>query len=386
MAMVFGDILTSILILLGAAVMLLSIWGTRQVLPLVRGRKYARFWKALTFLMAFFLLGYLAAAFFTLAGLRGVVLVLTGVVFLFGAVFVYLVVRLGYLTIGDLGELATSLERKVDERTAKLRDQTERLLAANRELSVARKQAEEANQLKSEFLATISHELRTPLNAIIGYTQMSLEGMAGELSQQQREYQERVFANGRSLLALIDDVLDLSKIEAGRVELIRTPFNLRKWLDNVVDQIQGLADGKGLVFEATLDDRLPDTVVGDPDYINQIALNLLGNAFKFTDEGRVELALRKQGRDSWAIVVSDTGIGIPSHAQEFIFDAFRQVDGTTRRKYSGTGLGLAIVRNLALMMGGSVRVKSQVGEGSTFTVQLPLVAEDECAAESEPLS
>lgn len=384
--MVFGDILTSILILLGAAVMLLSIWGTRQVLPLVRGRKYARFWKALTFLMAFFLLGYLAAAFFTLAGLRGVVLVLTGVVFLFGAVFVYLVVRLGYLTIGDLGELATSLERKVDERTAKLRDQTERLLAANRELSVARKQAEEANQLKSEFLATISHELRTPLNAIIGYTQMSLEGMAGELSQQQREYQERVFANGRSLLALIDDVLDLSKIEAGRVELIRTPFNLRKWLDNVVDQIQGLADGKELVFEARLDDRLPDTVVGDPDYINQIALNLLGNAFKFTDEGRVELALRKQGRDSWAIVVSDTGIGIPSHAQEFIFDAFRQVDGTTRRKYSGTGLGLAIVRNLALMMGGSVRVKSQVGEGSTFTVVLPLVAEDECAAESEPLS
>jgi len=386
MAMVFGDMLTSTLILLGAAVMLLSIWGTRQVLPLVRGRKYARFWNALTFLMAFFLLGYLAAAAFTLAGLRGVVLVLTGVVFLFGAVFVYLVVRLGYLTIGDLGELAASLERKVDERTARLRDQTERLLEANRELIEARKQAEEANRLKSEFLATISHELRTPLNAIIGYTQMSLAGMVGEMSKQQREYQERVFANGRSLLALIDDVLDLSKIEAGRVELIKTPFNLREWLDNVVAQTQGLADEKGLVLKTRLDDQLPDTIVGDPDYLNQIALNLLGNAFKFTEKGRVELAVRKQGRDSWAIVVSDTGIGIPPHAQEYIFDEFRQVDGTARRQHGGTGLGLAIVRNLAMMMGGSVRVKSQVGEGSTFTVQLPLVAEDERAAGSQPLS
>jgi signal transduction histidine kinase len=228
----------------------------------------------------------------------------------------------------------------------------------------------------------MSHELRTPLNAIIGYTEIVLAGMTGDLTEEQRDYHERVLANGEHLLNLINDVLDLSKVEAGRMEILRNPFEVRRWLSDIVQQMRGMAEDKDLAFNVTLDDHLPDGIVGDPERLKQVVLNLISNAIKFTDQGSVELTAYKRDRETWAVDVTDSGIGIPPHAQEYIFDEFRQIDGTSMRKYGGTGLGLAIVRNLTSMMGGNVRVKSTVGEGSTFTVVLPLVVAEEATLTS----
>ncbi len=261
-------------------------------------------------------------------------------------------------------------DRKGAER--QIQEQNVALVKANRELAVARRKAEEATRLKSEFLATMSHELRTPLNAIMGYSQIFLEGIAGDLTPKQRENQERILANAKTLTNLIDDVLDLAKIEAGRMEAVKKAFILRDWLDEITQQTETLAQGKGLSLKVVLDERMPERIVCDPDRLRQITLNLIANAIKFTDEGYVQIEIQRQKEETWSLAVSDTGIGIPSHAQEYIFDEFRQVDGTVRRRHGGTGLGLAIVRNLTMIMGGSVRVKSQVGEGSTFTVILPL--------------
>ena len=268
------------------------------------------------------------------------------------------------------------------EAEEKIKAYAVRMAQTNHELAVARKKAEEATRLKSEFMATMSHELRTPLNAVIGYGQILLAGMAGELTDKQRKFSERILLNGRNLLELINDILDLSKIEAGRLELVKRPFNLQQWLEEIVAQVESLASNKGIQFEVSLDNRMPEVIVGDPDRLKQIALNLLSNAVKFTDEGSVNMYIQRQSDDTWTLAVTDTGIGIPPHAQEYIFDEFRQVDGSTHRRHGGTGLGLAIVRNLTLMMGGNVRVKSEIGQGSTFTVLLPLVTEDELASES----
>lgn len=273
---------------------------------------------------------------------------------------------------GDLRELADTLEHQVQERTAELRKQATTLLAANHELAQSRKQAEEASRLKNEFLATMSHELRTPLNAIIGFTQIILAGMTGDLNDEQREYHRRIFSNSQNLMGLINDILDLSKIEAGRLELVLAPFNLRHWVNEINNQVSGLASQKSLALEIEVSPNLPEELVGDADRIKQIMLNLLSNAIKFTEKGSVEVNINKLDA-TWLIEVKDTGIGIPSHALEYIFDEFRQVDGSARRNYGGTGLGLAIVRNLARMMDGSVRVKSEVGKGSVFTVVLPLI-------------
>ncbi|MBI5667302.1 MAG: PAS domain S-box protein [Chloroflexi bacterium] len=251
--------------------------------------------------------------------------------------------------------------------------QNEALVKANEELALARKQAEQATQLKSQFLATMSHELRTPLNAVIGYTEIQLAGMTGPLTPEQEEYQTRVLANAEHLLALINDVLDLSKIEAGRMDLSPKPFNVADWVREIALQNQVLADEKGLRFVVELDDHLPACVTGDHARLKQVVINLLSNAFKFTEAGEVRLQVSRNDRESWKIIVSDTGIGIPAHAQDTVFEEFRQLDSTSRRQYSGTGLGLAIVRRLVLMMGGSIRLKSETGKGSTFSITLPLV-------------
>ncbi|MFQ3648333.1 MAG: PAS domain S-box protein [Anaerolineae bacterium] len=256
-----------------------------------------------------------------------------------------------------------------DER---LSAQNEELIIANYNLALARKEAEDATRLKSEFLATMSHELRTPLNAIIGYTEIQLAGMAGDLTDEQRDYQTRVLANADHLLGLINDVLDISKIEAGRLELVRKPFHVQTWMNEVVAQTQALALEKNVAYEAELDPRLPERIVGDAARIKQVVLNLLSNAFKFTDAGYVHLSVRWHGPDAWQIIVEDTGIGIAPHMLETIFEEFRQVDSSSARRQGGTGLGLAIVRKLCLMMGGNVRVRSTLGRGSTFIVTLPL--------------
>ncbi len=256
-----------------------------------------------------------------------------------------------------------------------IRSQNEELIEVNRDLVEARKQADYLTQLKSQFLATMSHELRTPLNAIIGYTEIQLAGMTGTLNDEQNDYQERVLANAVHLLGLINDVLDLSKIEAGRMDLIQKPFNLKKWLDEIVLQNRVLAEEKKLRFEVELDPQLPEVMIADSARLKQVVINLLSNAAKFTDEGYIKIEMTRNDLETWKINVSDSGVGIPSHAQETIFEEFRQVDGSTRRQHGGTGLGLAIVRKLVLMMSGSIRLKSEVGKGSAFTIILPYITE-----------
>ena len=271
-------------------------------------------------------------------------------------------------------------ERKLAEQ--RIQAQNEALVKANQELIIARKLAEEATVLKSQFLATMSHELRTPLNAIIGYTEIQLEGMTGELTPEQEDYQRRVLANGEHLLALINDVLDISKIEAGRMEIVNNPFNVREWMNEIVLQNRGLAEGKGLEFAVDIDPQLPETIIGDAARLKQIVINLISNAIKFTEKGSVKVNLSQNDAQSWKITVTDTGIGIPAHAQDMIFDEFRQVDNTATRQYGGTGLGLAIVKKLVLMMGGKINLKSETGEGSTFTITIPYVKEVETSLAS----
>jgi PAS domain S-box-containing protein len=262
---------------------------------------------------------------------------------------------------------------EIKQAAAQIQAQNEALMKANQELAIAREKAEEANHLKSEFLATMSHELRTPLNSVIGYADLMLTGLTGDLSPKQEDYVHRIMSNGERLLSLINDVLDISKIEAGRLDLNVKPFRPAELLGGVIARMQSLADQKGLRLEMHLDPGLPPQLLGDQRRLDQILTNLVGNAIRFTDTGQVKILFDTSGNGQWTMSVADTGQGIPPHALEYIFDEFRQVDGSYQREHGGTGLGLAIVRKLAVLMQGTVHVESEVGKGSTFRVQLPLV-------------
>lgn len=240
------------------------------------------------------------------------------------------------------------------------------------ELALTRDRALESSRLKDEFLATMSHEFRTPLNSIIGFTDILLTGIRGQIDDAARRMLERVSASSHHLLNLINEVLDIAKIEAGRLEIVPRPAKLR-WLVNQWEQELGvLAKQKDLSFAVTLEPTLPEEVVLDAERVTQIMQNLISNAVKFTNEGTVALDVRSVG-DQLLLKVSDTGIGIPPQALEYIFDEFRQVDGSYTRERGGTGLGLAIVKKLAILMGGGVTVSSQPGAGSAFTIALPLI-------------
>ena len=245
------------------------------------------------------------------------------------------------------------------------------LSKTNTELVRANAVAKEAARLKSEFMATMSHELRTPLNAMLGFSGILLEGMGGEFDADTGHMIERIQQNSNRLLNLINDVLDIAKIEAGRMDLVSVPISPRKMAEGWHSQMSVLAEQKQLAFNIEIDPELPDEIFGDSDRISQIAINLLSNAFKFTESGSVTLSMRRKD-NAWQMQVTDTGIGIPPHAINYIFDEFRQLDGTSKRAYGGTGLGLAIVRNLCRMMEGTVQVTSKLNEGSIFTVTLPL--------------
>jgi signal transduction histidine kinase len=195
--------------------------------------------------------------------------------------------------------------------------------------------------------------------------------MGGEVDEEARHMIERVHSNSERLLLLINQVLDIAKIEADRIDLTSEPLSTHDLVKRWKSQVQVLAEQKGLSFTTTIDPALPEIVYGDPERLTQVAINLLSNAFKFTSSGSVGLKL-KSGQSTWQIEVHDTGIGIPPHALNYIFDEFRQLDGSSTRVYGGSGLGLAIVRKLSLLMGGNVRVTSTLDEGSTFIVTLPL--------------
>ena len=249
--------------------------------------------------------------------------------------------------------------------------QQQALFEANNELKEARRTAEETTRLKSEFLSTMSHELRTPLNAIIGYSGIMLQGISGKIDGEAERMIQTMYDSSQHLLNLVNDILDLSKIEAGRMEIVKADFPIREMVGEVETQMKILAKEKQLLFDIEVEDNVPEMLNGDEERLKQVLINLLSNAFKFTEKGAVGLYVSHKENEIW-LRVRDTGIGIPPHALPYIFQEFRQVDGSTRREQQGTGLGLAIVQKLVQAMGGTVRVESTIGDGTVFTVALPL--------------
>jgi signal transduction histidine kinase/putative methionine-R-sulfoxide reductase with GAF domain len=239
-----------------------------------------------------------------------------------------------------------------------------------REVEIKSRELEVASQHKSEFLASMSHELRTPLNAIIGFSDVLLQGMFGEMSEKQTEYLQDILASGQHLLSLINDILDLSKIEAGRMDLDLADFHLPSAIDDALLLMRERASRRGLALKRHVDERL-DEIRADQRKVKQVLLNLLSNAVKFTPEGgRIDMrAVLVDG--TVEIAVTDTGIGIAPEDQETVFEEFRQV-GRSERKAEGTGLGLALCRKFVELHGGRIWVKSQIGQGSTFTFTLPV--------------
>lgn len=259
----------------------------------------------------------------------------------------------------------------------KLHESNELLKQQNRELEEQRLKIElqniqlvEASRLKSEFLSTISHELRTPLNAIIGFSQLLARQYPDPLTDGQLDMVNRILSNGKNLLALFNEVLDYSKIEANRLQLMNEHFDIKQLVITTAYELQSLAQSAGLDLQ--IDANIADPVVfGDRHRVRQVLVNLISNAIKFTEKGAVIVELKQIDEKFLQLVVRDTGIGIPEEKLGRIFDAFSQVDQTTSRRHDGTGLGLAIVYSLIEMMNGSIAVASKVGKGSEFRVTLP---------------
>jgi signal transduction histidine kinase/CheY-like chemotaxis protein len=262
------------------------------------------------------------------------------------------------------------LEDKVAERTSELQEALSHIEQVNARLRQANERLTEANRAKSEFLANVSHELRTPLNAIIGFSDLLCDEGVGKLNDRQDEFVRDIHESGEHLLRLINGILDLSKIEAGKMEVHREPFPIADVVNEAVAMVTPQAAQKGLRVETDRDDGVVQVFL-DPGMCRQILLNLLSNAVKFTTSGgRIHVGMRRQGQDL-SIHVSDTGVGIASEDVKKIFDEFYQVDGSYSRSFGGTGLGLALVRKMIDMQGGSIDVQSAPGEGTRFSVHFP---------------
>jgi signal transduction histidine kinase/ligand-binding sensor domain-containing protein/CheY-like chemotaxis protein len=286
-------------------------------------------------------------------------------------------------------ELFLEKQRVVEE---KARTEQENAIVQQQKQEIERllDTARQASKFKSEFLANMSHEIRTPMNGILGMTDMVL---ATEVTDEQREYLETARLSAGSLLALLNDVLDFSKVEAGKLDLNPIPFSLPLCVHQTLKIFSVAAGEKRLVLGIEIGDEVPNRLVGDPDRLQQVLINLIGNAIKFTSQGGVRLRLNcnKPGEDGVLMVqfsVHDTGIGIPANKTELIFEAFRQADGSTTRQFGGTGLGLAICSKLVDLMGGKIWVESELGVGSVFhfTARFTVAAEPETAAPANPVS
>ncbi len=264
-----------------------------------------------------------------------------------------------------LQEVNEDLSREVDERIKR----EEELRQALDELAVAKTQAEAADKLKSAFLATMSHELRTPLNSIIGFTGIILRERVGPLNEEQKKQLNMVRRSSQHLLALINDVLDISKIEAGQLQMASEQIDIRQIVEKVAQSARPLADGKGLELAFELAPHM-DTITGDPRRVEQILLNLVSNAIKFTEQGSVRILCEEDG-ENVKLQVVDTGIGIKEEDRDKLFQSFRQIDSGLTRKYDGTGLGLSISKRLVELMGGRIWITSVWGSGSTFGFTLP---------------
>jgi signal transduction histidine kinase/ActR/RegA family two-component response regulator len=290
-------------------------------------------------------------------------------------------------------ELLQELKRsnaELEAQASELNEKAKLLEIKNQEVELASKSVEEkAEQLqliskyKSEFLANMSHELRTPLNSLLNLSKMLAENKDGNLTPDQVKFANTVFSSGNDLLALINEILDLSKVEAGKMPIDPREIQLTSVQDYLEQTFRHVAEQKGLSFEIKMEKSLPTNMFTDVSRLHQILKNLLSNAFKFTEQGKIELMIRTSLKDHKfgiavapnqgivAFSVRDTGIGIPEDKQNLIFEAFQQADGTTSRKYGGTGLGLTISREIARLLGGWIEVQSTLGSGSNFTLFLP---------------
>ncbi|MCB9099033.1 MAG: HAMP domain-containing histidine kinase [Anaerolineales bacterium] len=244
---------------------------------------------------------------------------------------------------------------------------------AQEELAAARDQAVEASRLKSELLAKVSHELRTPLGTILGYSEYLYDGIFGALSNQQQKITRKIINSTNYLTNMVNDLLDQSRYESGEITLNNELFKTKRWLKAVDTQTRVPAEAKGLKLTFTIANNMPSKIYGDEKRLQQILVNLTGNAIKFTPSGQVEVELFQPAPDQWAMRVSDSGPGIPPEAQIYIFEPFRQIDGSETRQNRGAGLGLSIVNQLVTQMGGQILLDSEIGQGSTFTVILPLL-------------
>jgi signal transduction histidine kinase len=267
----------------------------------------------------------------------------------------------------QLKQASVELERKVQEATAELAEQNELLRRQHIAL-------EQASALKSQFLANMSHEFRTPLNAILGYTHMLLNNVTGQVTEPQRKSLSRIDSNSRHLLALINDILDITRIEAGRMPLNATSFGVGELFEEVEAELEPIIKRSNLTVTTQVRGTVP-SVRSDRQKVKQIVLNLLSNALKFTPSGSVTMTAWFDTRQRQvAISVKDTGVGIPDEDQSKVFEDFRQLDSSPARGYGGTGLGLSICRRLANILGGTIELESEAGSGSTFTLRLPAKA------------
>lgn len=235
----------------------------------------------------------------------------------------------------------------------------------------------EVDRMKSDFVAMVSHELRTPLSAILGYSEMLHEGVYGKVSTGQGGAVSRIIANSRRLLSLVNDLLDQAQIEAGKLTFHNREFQPGELMEHLNSVMETIVQAKGLKLKTVIAEEMPAFLYGDPQRLNQILVNLVNNAVKFTETGHVMVHLFLSDSDHWAIEVKDTGLGISPEAQKYIFEPFRQGNMDVTRQYGGIGLGLSIVKRLINMMEGEIHLSSQVGHGSTFTVVLPLKAAPE---------
>ena len=272
-------------------------------------------------------------------------------------------------------------------RTVYIEDADEEILAISRDVServkmsaalaAAKEEAEEANRAKSSFLANMSHEIRTPLNAVLGYNEL-INRSIGE--KKLKGYSDQIEKSGRILLLLIGDILDFSRIEAGRLELSYESFHLRQLSGDIESMFSLEAERRGLEFILIIEEDVPQLIILDEARLRQVLINLIGNALKFTEAGSVTLFVRadldtpEKGLCTLLLTVEDTGIGIPPSQQEMIFEAFRQSEGQSTRKYGGTGLGLSISKSLTEAMGGKLSLRSEEGKGSAFSIQFQEVA------------
>jgi two-component system sensor histidine kinase BarA len=265
------------------------------------------------------------------------------------------------------------MQHNVDQATSDLRETLEQMEIQNVELDLAKKRAQEAARIKSEFLANMSHELRTPLNGVIGFTRLTLKS---DLNPTQRDHLSTIERSANNLLAIINDVLDFSKLEAGKLILESIPFPLRNSLDEVVTLLAHSAHDKGLELTLSIKNDVPDNVIGDPLRLQQVITNLVGNAIKFTESGNIDVLVEKRAlsnnKAQIEVQIRDTGIGIPERDQSRLFQAFRQADASISRRHGGTGLGLVITQKLVKEMGGDISFHSQPNRGSTFWFHISL--------------